>query len=87
MQMYRISSDWKVGEITCHIAGILKPGNGLAGIRHFGMIETPRRTHVQFQHLACISFMVNALTYRIFLIWSSRISSENLPSVNSFTLK
>ena len=40
MQMYRISSDWKVGEITCHIAGILKPGSGLAGIRHFGTLET-----------------------------------------------
>ena len=48
--IYRTSSDWKVGEITCHIAGILKPGNVLAGIRHFVMLETPRRTHVHFQH-------------------------------------
>ena len=30
--------------------------NDLAGIRHLGTIETPRRTHVYFQHLACISY-------------------------------
>ena len=41
--MYRISSDWKVGEVACHNAGILKPGNGFAGIRHLGTVETPRR--------------------------------------------
>ena len=53
--MYRISSDWKVEEVTCHNVGILKPGNGLAGIRHLVTMEAPRRTHVHFQHLACIS--------------------------------
>ena len=73
--MYRISSDWKVEEVTCHNAGILKPGNGLAGIRHLATI------------LCAFPFMVNALTYRIFLLWSSRIRSENLPSVDSSTLK
>ena len=66
----------------------LQTCNGLAGIRHFGTIETPRRTLVHFQHLACISnIMVNAPTYRIFLLWSSRNRSENLPSVDSSTLK
>ena len=56
MSVVLSSSDWKVEEVTCHNAGILKPFNGLTGIRHLGTMGTPRRTHVQFQHLVCISF-------------------------------
>ena len=55
-RVYRISSDRKVEEVLCHNAGILKPFNGLTGIRRPGTMGTPRRTHVQYQHLQCISF-------------------------------
>ena len=99
--MYRISSDlgrnhlslrrdsptWSLHKIFFNTAS--QACNGLTGIRHFGTIETPGRTLVHFQHLACISnIMVNAPTYRIFLLWSlakcGLLHTEVLFNANQF---
>ena len=55
-RVYGISSDLKVEEVICHNAEILKPFNGLTGIRRPGTKGTPMRTHEQYQHLPCPSF-------------------------------